>query len=352
MKKNYFKLFFALFMLITLSAFVYAQKNILYIGGGGTKEGYMMDQDCVDSIESWGYTVAYMSHTNYASAAADVYTGHDGVFMSETVSSGNMNNFGVRDNYPLPVVNTEGYTPRSDRWGWLTDNATEFHQSGDAQGTDDDRVIIIEDNTHYITSIFDIGEEVTWSDATGEDVKSVTAVSVKEVNKTYSSKLARNKAIASEFDFYTMIAIDEYTDIDITNRLFSWGMIAQGLNGDSRTENYGTQDFFTIIKRALEWTLDLMPSSVYDHKPDDLRLVTFPNPASDRATIRFHAPGSANATITLHNITGQQLELLYHKNTVDGNNFIFLDATKYAPGIYLVRLKIGENTQFTRLVIN
>ena len=339
-------------MLITTSAFVSAQKNVLFIGREATPDGFAMDRDCLDSLESWGYTVTYIANSDYASATADVYTGNDGVFMSETVSSGDMTNFGVRDNYPLPVINLEGYTPRTNRWVWLTNDDTEFIQGGDGTGTDDERVIVIKDNTHYITSIFDIGEEVTWSDATGEDVKSVTAVSVKEVNKTYSSKLARNKAIASEFDFYTMIAIDEYTDIDITNRLFSWGMIAQGLNGDSRTENYGTQDFFTIIKRALEWTLDLMPSSVYDHKPDDLRLVTFPNPASDRATIRFHAPGSANATVTLHNITGQQLELLYHKNTVDGNNFVFLDATKYAPGIYLVRLKIGENTQFTRLVIN
>jgi len=95
-----------------------------------------------------------------------------------------------------------------------------------------------------------------------------------------------------------------------------------------------------------------LPSNVNDHMLDDLRLVAFPNPASDRATIRFHAPGSANATVTLHNITGQQLELLYNKNTVDGNNFVFLDATKYSPGVYLIRLKIREDTQFTKLVIN
>jgi hypothetical protein len=80
--------------------------------------------------------------------------------------------------------------------------------------------------------------------------------------------------------------------------------------------------------------------------------VAFPNPASDRATIRFNAPAAASATVTLHNITGQQLEQLYNKKTVDGNNFVFLDATKYAPGIYLVRLKIGENTQFTKLVVH
>ena len=155
MKKIYSKLLFVLLMLITTSAFVSAQKNVLFIGREATPDGFAMDRDCLDSLESWGYTVTYISNTNYDGSSADVYTGHDGVFMSETVSSGNMNNFGVRDNYPLPIVNLEGYTPRVGRWEWLNDNGAEFYQSADALETDDDRVIIISDNTHYITSIFD-----------------------------------------------------------------------------------------------------------------------------------------------------------------------------------------------------
>ena len=337
-------------MLITTSAFVSAQKNVLFIGREATPDGFAMDRDCLDSLESWGYTVTYIANSDYASATADVYTGNDGVFMSETVSSGDMTNFGVRDNYPLPVINLEGYTPRTNRWVWLTNDDTEFIQGGDGTGTDDERVIVIKDNTHYITSIFDVDEEVTWSEATGTDLAEVTTVSIKEATMTYSAKLAKNKAIASEDDFWTMITID--ASASMPNKHFLWGMVAEGINGVGHTEHLGTQEFFTIIKRACEWAFDLIPNSVNDNKLDITKLVAFPNPASDRATIRFNAPGAANATVTLHNITGQQLELLYDKNIIAGNNFVFLDAAKYSPGVYLISLKIGEDTQFTKLIIN
>ncbi len=349
MKRIYSKLFCTVAMLVTMSAFIYSQTSILFIGRDASPDGFQMDRDCLDSLESWGYSVTYIDNSTYSSAASDVYSGHDGVFMSETVNSGDMTNFGVRDNYPLPIINLEGYTPRTNRWVWLTNDETEFHQGDDATGTEDDKVIIIKDNTHYITNIFSVDEEVSWSNATGADLAEVTPVSLKEATITYSGKLAKNKAIAAEDDFWTMITID--VSASMPNKHFLWGMVGAGINGVSQTEQLGTQEFFTIIKRATEWALDLMPSNVNDHRTDDLRLVAFPNPASDRATIRFNAPGSVFANVTLHNITGQQLEVLFNKNTTAGNNFVFLDATRYAAGIYLIRLKIGENTQFTKLVI-
>jgi hypothetical protein len=350
MKKNYAELFTMLFMLTILSAFVSAQKNILFIGREATPDGYAMDRVCYDSIESWGYTVTYIANSDYGAATADVYTGQDGVFMSETVNSADMTNFGVRDNYPLPIVNTEGFTPRSNRWAWLTDDVAQFNQADDGAGTEDDLVIVIKDNTHYITKIYDVDEEVKWSDATGTDIAATRAVSIKEATVPYAGKLAKNKAIASDDDFWTMITVDP--SASIPNKIFLWGMVGPGINGASLTEHYGTQDFFTIIKRALEWALDLMPAGIADNKLDNLRLIAFPNPASDRATIRFNAPGASNATVTLHNITGQQLEVLYNKKAVAGNNFVFLDAAKYSPGVYLIRLNMGEDTQYTKLIIN
>jgi hypothetical protein len=350
MKNIYSKLFLMLFMLSVVSAYVSAQRDILFIGREATPDGFAMDRDCLDSLESWGYTVTYIANSDYGSATADVYSGHDGVFISETVNSGDMVNFGVRDNYPLPIVNLEGYTPRTNRWAWLSDDATDFHQGADASGTEEEKVIIIKDNSHYITSIFDVNEEVTWSNATGADLAEVTAVSIKEATMVYSAKLAKNKAIAAEADFWTMITIDE--SAAMPNRHFLWGMVGAGINGVSQTEHLGTQNFFTIIKRAMEWALDLMPSAVDDHKLENARLVAFPNPASDRATIRFNTSVSANAQVTLHNITGQQLEVLYNKDTATGNNFIFLDATRHTPGVYLIRLEVGEDIHLTKLIIN
>lgn len=330
-----------------------AQKSILFIGREATQDGFAMDRDCFDSIASWGYEVTYIANAAFESGTVDIYTGHDGVFMSETVNSSSMNNFGKRDNYPLPIVNTEGYTPRVERWDWLTNNDDDFHQNPDATGSDDERMIIIKDNSHYITSIFDKNEEVTWSNATGDDLKEVTAVSFKEVNMEYSGLLAKNKIIDSEADFWTMVTIDE--SAAMPNRHFLWGVVGDGINGvDPHDKHYGTPEFFTIIKRALEWALDIMPEpeNVNNQRQDDLSLVAFPNPASERATIRFNAPASGNAIITLHNITGQQLMVLSDKNVNPGNNFVFLDATEYSSGIYLVRVNMGDYTQYTKLIID
>jgi len=78
------------------------------------------------------------------------------------------------------------------------------------------------------------------------------------VKVTFSSKLAKNKAIAAEADFWTMIAIDEYTNADIPNKMFLWGVVYEGIDGVLHTEHSGTQEFFTIIKKACEWALDLI----------------------------------------------------------------------------------------------
>ena len=184
-------------MLTTTSAFLSAQKNILFIGREATPDGYAMDRDCLDSLESWGYAVTYIANSDYASATPDVYTGNDGVFMSETVNSADMVNFGVRDNYPLPIVNTEGFTPRTNRWVWLSDDVADFNQAADGAGTENDLVIVIKDNTHCITKIYDVDEEVTWSNATGTDIAATMAVSIKEATMPYSGKLAKNKAIGT-----------------------------------------------------------------------------------------------------------------------------------------------------------
>ncbi|MBN2214303.1 MAG: T9SS type A sorting domain-containing protein [Bacteroidales bacterium] len=350
MKKIYSKSFVMLLMLTILPAFVSAQRNLLFIGREGTPDGFAMDRDCYDSLASWGYTLTYIDNSAYSAATADVYTGQDGVFMSETVNSGDMNNFAVRDNYPLPIINLEGYTPRDTRWNWLTDNSTQFHQAATGGGTEDDLFIVIKDNSHYITQIYGLEDEVRWSDVTGTDIAATRAVSIKEANVTYSAKLAKNRAIANEEDFWTMITVDKSETIP--NKIFIWGMVGTGLNGESLTEHKGTQDFFTIIKRACEWAFDLMPNYVDDHRLNAYRLIAFPNPASEKATIRFNAPFAAKATVTLHNITGQQLEVLADKSVVEGNNFVFLDVTNYSPGVYLIRLIIEEKEQYTKLIIN
>ena len=352
MENLYSKFLVMLFILTTISGFVTAQKSLLYIGRLDPPEGYMMDRDLIDSLTDWGYSITYITSPNYNSASSDIYNGMDGVFISETVNSSDLTNFGVRDNYPLPAVNTEGFTPRTNRWVWLTDDATEFHQEATDAGTEDDKIIVIKDNSHYITKIYAQDEEVAWSSASAPaDVQATRAVSVKEVNVPYSAKLAKNKVIASDNDFWTMFTID--SSATFPNNMFYWGVVGPGINGADQLQHLGTQAFFTIIKRACEWTYGLIPKETSNNEIDYnySSLVVFPNPAFEKATIRFRTSDAQRATVSIHDITGKQIEVLLDKIPQPGNNFVFVDVSKYPAGIYIIKLSVEDNTQYTKFIV-
>jgi hypothetical protein len=347
------KLYGLLFILVLLSTYSYGQKSILFVGRDALG-AYAADGDLYDSLTAWGYVPEYIMSSEFKTADITVYDTHDGVFLDETISSGDVTAFGATHNYPLPAVNLEGYAPRVDRWNWLTDNTTQFYQTPDGTGSEDDKVIVIKDNSHYITKIFNVDDEVGWSNATGTDTAQNEPTSWKEVNVTYTNKLAKHKAhIANYPDFWTMITID--SSATFPNRMFLWGMNAVGLDGDGQLLHLGTPEFFTIIKRACDWAFDEMeePSSVPENLSQvDYKLVAFPVPSSDQVTIRFNAPNPVAARITLFNVAGQQLEILLEKSARTGNNFVVLDANKYPGGMYYVRLEIEGRTEFAKIIIN
>jgi hypothetical protein len=344
------------FTLIMFSAFIYAQeRNILFMGREATPDIHAADKDAVDSLTALGCTVTYIDDSDYGQLDAgdlSVYDGMHGMYISEPVSSGTTINFREdRHNYPVPCMNLEIYTPRMDVWGWINDNNTEFIRN-EAGGTEDDKVIIIRDNTHYITEIFDVDQEVVWSTTsyTGDNLPG----SVKEVNVEYAAKLAQLKSFADQEDFWHMFTID--ADEGLPNRMFVWGVHEVGLNGTDASaylEHTGTEDFWKIFRRAAQWTFDMIPeeTSVKEKYLDDYCMHAFPNPASGIANIRFLAAEPDDATVTLFNVTGQQVQVLYDKRAKAGYNFVSFDTGEYPAGIYFAILQIGEHTLTTKIFI-
>ncbi len=346
------KLYGIMFMLVLLSAFGYGQKKILFVGRDALG-AYAADADQFDSLAAWGYVPEYIMSSDFKTSDITVYDGYYGIFLSETISSSDVTAFGATHNYPRPAVNLEGYAPRVDRWNWLTDNATQFFQTADGTGAENDKIIVIKDNSHYITQIFNVDDEVAWSTATGTDMAQNEPCSFKEVNVPYTKKLAINKAHADKADFWTMITID--SSATFPNRMFLWAMNAVGLDGDGQLLHLGTPEYFTILKRACDWAFDEIeePSSVPKNLSQiDYELVAFPVPSSDQVTIRFNAPNPVAARITLFNVAGQQLEILLEKSARTGNNFVVLDANKYPGGMYYVKLEIEGRTEFAKIIIN
>jgi len=348
MKKIYycFLLSVAILALLTLSA--NGQKSVLLIGAGATADEYASDKDFMDNLTDWGYTVEYMNDDDFP-GAVPIWDNYLGVFINETVGSGNIAGFATTYNYPVPCVCLEGWAPNNDRWAWLSSNTDDYKEN--ETGTAEELTFVVFDNSHYITEIYDIGEEIEWSTYSGDDLISIKLRAIKEVNVTYTAKLGKSLALADEDDYWGMVAID--SSANFPNRMLWWGLNNWGMNGSENTGHYMTDGLFEILERCCEWAYRGagVVSANRDLYEDQYQLSAFPNPAFGKVTINFNAENVSDAVITLYNVTGQKLEVLFDEQTAPGKNFATFDADKYEAGVYFVKLQIEDNTEYIKVII-
>jgi hypothetical protein len=86
-------------------------------------------------------------------AAAANFNKYDAIFISVTVGSSQIVNFNEAG-FPIPCVTNEGYAVRSDRWGFLSDDAAEFIQPKGTARTADAFTLVIQDVDHWIADRF------------------------------------------------------------------------------------------------------------------------------------------------------------------------------------------------------
>lgn len=337
---------------MTLSfANLYGEDSILYIRQNPATGIYASDGQFGDSLKSWGYAVKFIDQSAFE-AAAPIWANYIGAFINEPVNSGAIKNFGIlRDNYPVPMICFEGWAGKVANWGWLSNDDTDM--KANATGTEDELSIVIEDNTHYITQIFDEGDIIEWSTNT-TDIAEIAIGSIKEVNVTYTHKLARNLALESESDYWGMVAID--SSDEIPNRLFWWGLNQYALNGKTLDHvDYMTADLFKIVKRAAEWAykgMNASTTSVNEFSNSIYNLSVFPNPSTGLSTITFNATANEVAQISLYDLSGRQQAIIYKDQCTQGQNIVNFDFETYDAGIYFIKLEIDNSSNFFKVLVN
>jgi hypothetical protein len=352
MKKNHIILLCIVFALTLSLANTYGQDSILYIRQDPSTGTYASDGQFADSLTSWGYQVGFINQSDF-DATAPEWSNYIGIFINEPVNSGKVAKFGPsRDNYPVPCICFEGWAPKVANWGWLGDDATDLKTN--TAGSVNELSIVIRDNSHYITNIFNVGDVINWSNNTGSDTSSITIGSIKEVSVTYTHKLAQNLALQAETDYWGMVALD--SSAQIPSRLFWWGLNQYALNGSTFDHtDYMTTDLFKILKRAADWAYLGMGESAVSVKENPIvgnfNLTIYPNPASAITTITFSTLTATNAKVTLYNVTGQLVDVLLNKISVQGTNTYNFDANLYKAGVYVVRLELDQKTAYTKLII-
>lgn len=81
------------------------------------------------------------------------------------------------------------------------------------------------------------------------------------------------------------------------------------------------------------------------------KLSVAPNPASGTTTIVYELPAAATATLAVQNLLGQTVRQLAPARQAAGGQSQTLSLQGLAPGVYLVRLQAGDQTQTARLLV-
>ena len=76
-----------------------------------------------------------------------------------------------------------------------------------------------------------------------------------------------------------------------------------------------------------------------------------PNPATGSTTIAYELPAAATATLAVQNLLGQTVRQLAPARQAAGAQAQVLSLQGLAPGVYLVRLQAGDQTQTARLLV-
>ena len=77
----------------------------------------------------------------------------------------------------------------------------------------------------------------------------------------------------------------------------------------------------------------------------------YPNPFNPSTIIEYILPKSENVSIDIYDLNGKQLEILVNGFQNPGTHSVEFDGSKYASGIYFVKLVAGEFTAIQKVAL-
>ncbi|MCG8697514.1 MAG: T9SS type A sorting domain-containing protein, partial [Bacteroidales bacterium] len=95
------------------------------------------------------------------------------------------------------------------------------------------------------------------------------------------------------------------------------------------------------------WTANATPVAIKENKQEQFEINIYPNPASDKVTVRFTGSSQDKGIVELFDAMGQ----LVLKTTVNKQEEIQLDVTDLSSGTYFVRMSKDEKSFVQKLII-
>jgi agmatine/peptidylarginine deiminase len=131
-----------------------------------------------------------------------------------------------------------------------------------------------------------------------------------------------------------------------TNSKISYYIMAQSNSGKVRTYPATAPDgwiSFNVYKPSS--VTDIPTMSSVSMKP------VFPNPASAMTCITVDNPSTTNANLSLYYYTGNKISTIYSGSLESGEKDFFFDASKYATGVYIIKLTTNNSVQAQKVVV-
>jgi len=354
MKKNDYLSKILMLTLLLVSLMVYTQpvdKTIIYVGQYESNEIREADSIMMDSVANWITNVVFMDAGVFNPAPADSLYGDgadaigaEGVIISESIGSTSVPNFGLRDNYPVPVIIMEGVLTNdpasTEKWPLLLEDGGVW---GYASPEAVDVQWKIVDDEHYITDEYNIGDILSYAETPDRGVPYLHGISPSHV---ILATAAREEGGVDNPTFVQeeAIAIGYIEDPEILFINVAYTYLA-----------VGTTDFYNIMHRSVEFMFDAIPEEPIDAVEelftDAIKLAVYPNPAELDATISFYIEAGEIVSVNIYDLTGGLVKNIYKGSSVAGKNVVHADLTNYTSGIYFVELQIGNKIAHTKLVV-
>ncbi|MBT8349182.1 MAG: T9SS type A sorting domain-containing protein, partial [Sulfurovum sp.] len=77
----------------------------------------------------------------------------------------------------------------------------------------------------------------------------------------------------------------------------------------------------------------------------------YPNPFNPSTTIKFSLPEAANVRLTIYNTLGEKVSELVNRNLDAGYHRIEFDASQFASGVYLYRIKANDFVETKKMIL-
>jgi hypothetical protein len=184
-----------------------------------------------------------------------------------------------------------------------------------------------------------------WNQSISADLPIV--VGIYEADTLFGTPQVLCKCVSPEQEcrFYdginhTLSAVLPYFDFDISDIC--------DINND------GVNEILTFSGNSLH-VFSLMQATSVENDitlPDEYAIIgNYPNPFNAQTTIKYNLPKASNVKIELYDITGRKIDTIVESHRLAGANQVVWDATGKPSGIYLYRIRAGNESKTGRMVL-